>query len=47
MIAGRNGQLALARGVEQPLGGERLAPRLEQRHQRADARRLDRSMTIW
>ena len=34
--------LALARGVEQPLRGEFPAPRLEQRHQRADAGELER-----
>ena len=33
---------ALARGVEQPFLGEFLAPRLEQRHQRADAGKLQR-----
>ena len=32
--------LALARGVEQPLRGELLSPRLEERHQRADAGEL-------
>ena len=34
--------LALARGVEQPLLGEFPAPRLEQRHQRADSGELER-----
>ncbi len=33
--------LALARGVEQPLRGELLAARLEERHQRADAGKLE------
>ena len=33
---------ALARGVEQPFRGEFLAPRLEQRHQRPDAGKLQR-----
>ena len=33
--------LALARGVEQPLVGELLPPRLEQRHQRAGAGELE------
>ena len=33
---------ALARGVEQPFLGELPAPRLEQRHQRADAGELER-----
>ena len=35
-------RLALARGVEQPLLGEFPAPRLEQRHQRADSGELER-----
>ena len=35
------GQLLLALGGEQPLGGELLPPLLEQRHQRAGAGRLD------
>ena len=39
---GKNGALALARGVEQPLRGELLAPRLEQRHQRADSGEFER-----
>ena len=39
---GRNGDLTLARDVEQPLLGEFPAPRLEQRHQRADAGELER-----
>ena len=34
--------LALARGVEQPLFGKFLPPRLEQRHQRADSGELER-----
>ena len=34
--------LALARGVEQPFLGEFLAPRLEERHQRAEAGELER-----
>ena len=37
---GRNGSLRLRAGVEQPFGGERLAPLLEQRQQRALARKL-------
>ena len=36
------GQQLLARGVEQPLFGKLAPARLEQRHQRADARRLQR-----
>ena len=39
---GRNGSALLARLVEQPLGGELLLALLQQRHQRADARRLQR-----
>ena len=39
---GRNGTLRLRARVEQALLGELPAPRLEQRHQRADARGLDR-----
>ena len=39
---GRNGDFALARRVEQPLLGEFPAPRLEQRHQRADSGELER-----
>ena len=35
-------RFALARGVEQPLLGEFPAPRLEQRHQGADSRELER-----
>ena len=35
-------RLALARGVEQPLLGEFPAPRLEERHQRADPGELER-----
>ena len=39
---GQIGQQLLARRVEQALGGEFDAPRLQQRHQRADAGRLHR-----
>ena len=35
-------RLPFAPGFEQALGGESLAPFVEQRHQRADARRLQR-----
>ena len=38
----QKGQGTLALGVEQALGGEALAALVEQRHQRADARRLER-----
>ena len=38
---GQVGQRALAGGVEQALGGQRLLARLEHRHQRADAGGLD------
>src|SRR5208337_4946371 len=34
-------RLALARGIEQALRGERLAPRLEERHQGAEPRKLE------
>ena len=40
--ARQEGQQLLARGVEQALLGELAPPRFEQRHQRADARRLQR-----
>ncbi len=37
------GQRALAAFVEETLGGELLAPLLEERHERADAGRLQRA----
>ena len=42
ITAGRYGSGLLARLVEQALGGKLLAPLFQQRHQRADAGRLDR-----
>ena len=42
MTRGRNGSELLARLVEQAFGGELLLALLEQRHQRADAGRLQR-----
>jgi hypothetical protein len=47
ITSGSQGSKLLARRVEQAFGGELALALLQQRHQRADAGRLQASMTIW